>query len=300
MAETTVYGKAHVSIASIDDDAGSAIAVSSHASRFGVKGTVDSDSDTKVVYKMEWQIDMTDASKSSADHIKARSQYVGLQAGWGELHIGRDDSPYKTAGSKFTEFFGDTYADANNVIDKGQDLRADNAVKYTVKAGPGKLGVMYAAGSDSTASENAGDVTAIAYDANLGSFDLAIATQTINKSATNDETATKLAAGFKLGEDTQIGLIFETVKDDLSLDDKNTLISVNHKMGDDAVKFVYGMKDQGLANDATMTAIGYDHKMNKSTTVYALYANGTDNGLDEASGLAGDGSAIAFGMVVKF
>lgn len=300
MAETTVYGKAHVSVASIDDDAGSATAVTSHASHFGVKGSVKQEGSAEVIYKLEWQVDMAD--KAASTQIKARSQYVGLKDSWGEIRLGRDDSPYKGAGKKALEFFSDTFADYNNIIDKGQDVRADNSVSVKLKAGPGKVSLMYAAGTDTTVGDNAGDMTSIAYDAKFGAFTLGLATQTVNKSATNDETGTKVALGYKISDATQVGLLYETVSDDTTVDfdDKNTLISFKQKMGKDAIKLAYGFKDQGLANDATMLAVAYDHKINKSTTAYVLYADGSDNGLNDASKLAGDSSVIGTGLVVKF
>lgn len=320
MAETTVYGKGHISVASVDDDNGSSIAVSSHSSRFGVKGSVKKEAGIEVVYKLEWQVDMSDVSKDSStttttidviaetadsstktsNHIKSRNQYIGVKMAAGEIHLGREDSPYKKAGKKAVEFFSDTFADYNNIVDKGQDVRADDSVSFSTKAGPGKVSLMYAAGDDSTTAENSGDMTSIAYDAKFGAVTLGLSTQTINKSTTNDETGTKVVVGYKLNKATQFGVLFETVSDDLTLDDTNLLISAKHKMGQNAVKFVYGSKDQGLANDATMMAVAYDHKINKSTTAYAIYANGSDNGLQAASSLDGDATVIGGGLVVKF
>ena len=300
MAETTVYGKGHVSVASVDDDNGSAIAITSHSSRFGVKGDMKKDDNMTVVYKLEWQVDMSDEAKASNDHIKSRNQYIGLKMAAGEMHLGREDSPYKKAGKKAVEFFSDTFADYNNIVDKGQDVRANSSISYTAKIGKGKISAMYATGDDSTAAENAGDMTSIAYDAKFGAVTLGLSTQTVNQSPTNDETGTKVVVGYKLNKATQFGVLFETVSDDLTLDDTNLLISAKHKMGQDAVKFVYGSKDQGLANDATMMAVAYDHKINKSTTAYAIYANGSDDGLNANSKLAGDATVIGGGLVVKF
>jgi len=306
MAETTVYGKAHISVASIDDDAGSSTAISSHSSRFGLKGKMDKEGSSQIFYKIEWQIDLSDESKASDDHIKSRSQYVGMKDSWGELRLGRDDSPYKKAGKKGVEFFSDTYADYNNIVDKGQDTRANSSISYSNKIGPGKLSLMYATGSDDTnpvTGENLGDATSVSYDMTMGNIRVAVATQSINDTGTagNTETGTKLVVGYKINKSTQLGVLFETVSDDNdTVDDTNTVISAKHKMGKDAVKFVYGMKDQGTANDAVMTALAYDHKLNKSTTAYAIFANGADGGLNANSKLAGDSTVIGGGLVVKF
>lgn len=301
MAETTVYGIAHLSFANTDDDNGSAIAIASHSSRFGVKGSMGDEGETKVIYKLEWQVDMADNSSSTG--IKSRSQYAGLKGGFGEVRIGRDDSPYKNAGKKAVEFFSDTYADYNNIVDKGQDTRSNDSISYATKLGPGKLSVMYAAGDDSTTAENAGDSTVVAYDMKSGAFTVGVATQSINDSAVagNTETGTKVVVGYDINSATKVGVLFETVSDDNdTVDDTNTLVSVKHNMGDNAVKFVYGMKDQGLANDATMTALAYDMKINKNTSAYFLVANGTDNGLKADSEFDGDATVAGVGMIVKF
>lgn len=298
MAETTVYGKGHVSFASLDDDNGSSTAITSHSSRFGVKGKVKKEAGMEVVYKLEWQVDMSD--KSDSTQIKARNQYIGVKMSAGEIHLGREDSPYKKTAKKSVEFFSDTYADYNNIVQKSQDVRASSSISFATKVGPGKLSAMYATGDDSTTGNNDKDMTSIAYDAKFGAITLGLATQTVNKSATNDETGTKLVLGYKISKATKAGFLYETVEDDLALDTKNTLISVKHMLGKDAVKFVYGSKDEGLANDATMMAVAYDHKINKSTTAYAIYANGSDDGLKANSKLDGDATVIGAGLVVKF
>ena len=325
----TVYGQAHVSFGTVSEDAGtktSSTAVSSHASRIGVKGSIDTESSTEVIYNFEWEVDLTDNAKDTTavtvtgtdtapadgnidtitttvkdhNHIKARAQYVGLKGDWGQVRLGRDDSPYKLAGKKNVEHLSDTWADFNNIIDKGQDTRNDNSIAYWNDIGPGKLGIAYAAGNDDPAKENAGKNFSIAYDMKINDLGFAVATQTIEKSATNDETGVKTSIGYKLG-DTQLGLMYETVKDDLTLDDKNTYVSVKQKLSDtNSLVVAYGVKDQGLVNDATMTAVALQHKMGKKVTVYALWADGADNGLNDASKLAGDGSAMVVGIAAKF
>jgi len=302
--QAKLFGKAHLSFGTVSEDDGitdtSSTAVDSHASRIGVKGAVDTDSDTTVIYRFVWQIDMTDNAASSDDHIKSREQYVGLKGEWGQLRIGRDDSPYKKAGKKNVEQFSDSYADYNNIIDKNQDTRNDNSVGYWLEFGPAKFGLQYAAGDDEVSAENAGQSYNVAYDMKTGSFGFAVAYQAIEKSETNDETGTKLILGYKQGA-TQLGVIGETVEDDINLDDTNMLISIKHNISNkNAVKFVYGTKDQGNTDDATMTAFAFDHNLGNKVSIYALWADGADGGLSAASKLAGDSSAIALGVVANF
>lgn len=299
----TVFGQAHVSFGSVSEDTGtetSATAVTSHASRIGVKGNINTESGTEVIYSFVWEVDMTDNAAASSDNIKSREQYVGLKGGWGEVRAGRDDSPYKLAGKKNVEHLSDTWADFNNIIDKGQDTRNDDSIAYWNDIGPGKLGIAYAAGNDDAAAENSGKNFSIAYDMKIENLGFAVATQTIEITPTNDETGVKVSVDYKLG-DTQLGLMYEKVEDDLTLEDKNTYVSVKQKLSDtNSLVLAYGIKDQGLADDATMTAVAFQHKLDKKVTVYALLADGADNGLNDASKLAGDGSAMVVGVIAKF
>ena len=297
----TVFGKAHVSFGSVSEDAGtetSSTAVSSHASR--IKGGIDTESGNEVIYRFVWEVDMTDEAKASNDNIKSREQYVGLKGDWGQVRVGRDDSPYKLAGKKNVEHLSDTWADFNNIIDKGQDTRNDDSIAYWHHIGPSTLGIAYAAGDDDAAAENTGKNMSIAYDIKINDLGFAVATQTIEQSATNDETGVKVAVGYKLGG-TQLGVMYEKVEDDLVLEDKNTYVSVKQKLSDtNSLVVAYGIKDQGLANDATMTAVSFQHKLDKKVSVYALWADGADGGLNDASKLAGDGSAMVLGLIAKF
>lgn len=305
-AEAQLFGKAHLSFGSISEDTGTADtssnAVTSHASRVGVKGSVDTGTGTKAIYRFVWQVDMSDNAKASDDNIKSREQYVGLKGNWGEVRVGRDDSPYKKAGKKNVEHLSDTWADFNNIIDKGQDTRNDNSIGYWNKIGPGKLGVQYAAGDDDVAAENAGESISIAYDMKMGAIGFGIATQTVEKSTTNDETGLKVSLGYKIASSkTQLGLMYETVEDDAALDDKNTYFSVKQGVGSaGSIVVAFGVKDQGKTDDATMSAFAYQHKLDKKLSVYGLLANGADGGLNDASKLAGDGSAIVAGVIAKF
>jgi hypothetical protein len=68
------------------------------------------------------------------------------------------------------------------------------------------------------------------------------------------------------------------------------------------LKAAYGMRDDGVSatDDEVMSAVGLDYKMDKSATLYVLYANGTDGGLANKGKLAGDGSALSLGAIYKF
>ena len=304
-AEAQLFGKANLSIASLDDDTGSSTSVASHSSRVGIKGDIESKGSLKIAYRFVWQIDMADEAASSNDHLKSREQYISLKDSWGEVRIGRHDTPYKKAGKKNVEFFSDSYADWNNIITKSHDKRADSSLSYYKTLGPAKLSVMYAGGEDTPANDNAGEIISGAVDMKFGDLAFAVAYQDIEVDVVNADpatTATKVVVGYKLGA-TSVGVATENIEEDGSPDTTNTMLSIKHKINDaNTIKATYGVAEEttpGL-KDPTMMALGIDHKLNDSATAFAYWADGGDGGLDADAKLVGDSTVLALGVVVKF
>lgn len=304
-ANAQIFGKANLSVASLDDDNGSSSSVASHSSRVGIEGALEPKGSLVIGYRFVWQIDMADDAKSSDDHIKSREQYISLKDNWGEIRIGRHDTPYKKAGKKSVEFFSDSYADWNNIITKSHDKRADSSVSFYKKAGPAKLSIMYAGGEDTTTADNAGEIMSAAADMQFGDLNFALAYQYIKEVApiTDPETtATKIVVGYKLGA-TNIGVVAENIDVEGVDDTVNAMVSLKHKLSDsNTVKFTYGVAEATTAgvDDPTMTALGIDHKINDSATAFAYWADGSDGGLDADAGLVGESRVLAMGVVVKF
>jgi len=165
MADTTVYGKVRMSVNNIDKDANTSDswAMTSHASRLGVKGSEDLGNGLTAIYGLEFQVNVdtednvvdgqtltTTGSITSVQSgaltltttnftadtttpsLTARNQYVGLKGGFGTVLVGRHDTPYKMAGS--AALFNDTIADeqkANDgIIQRNFETRAANAIAY--------------------------------------------------------------------------------------------------------------------------------------------------------------------------
>lgn len=304
-AEAQLFGKANLSIASLDDDTGSSTSVDSHSSRVGIKGELESKGSLQIAYRFVWQIDMADEAASSNDHLKSREQYISLKDSWGEVRIGRHDTPYKKAGKKSVEFFSDSYADWNNIITKSHDKRADSSVSYYKTLGPAKLSLMYAGGEDTPANDNAGEIISGSVDMKFGDLAFAVAYQDIEVDVVNvapATTATKVVIGYKLGA-TSVGVAAENIEIVGSPDTTNAMLSIKHKINyANTIKATYGVVEEttpGL-NDPIMTALGIDHKLNDSATAFAYWADGSDGGLAADSKLVGESSVLALGVVVKF
>lgn len=299
-AEPELFGKANLSIASLEDDIGSSTAIDSHSSRVGIKGNIESTSSLKINYRFVWQIDMSDAAKSSDDHIKSREQYIGLKDNWGEIRIGRHDTPYKKAGKKNIEFFSDSYADWNNIITKDHDKRADSSVSYYKTLGPVKFSLMYAGGDDTPAGDNTGAISSIAADMKFSDLSFALAYQDIDATG----TAVKIVLGYSAGK-TKIGLAAENIEPEVGTnnDTTNAIFSFKHNFSNPyTVKLTYGVAEElnPALEDPTMMALGLDYELNPATTLYIYWADGSDGGLFADAELAGDATVVAAGAIVKF
>jgi len=306
-AETTVYGKIHTSVASVSQDDGvtdtSATQFKSNASRIGFKSSKEMENGMTVTGQAEFEIDAVgDSDKSSTDLIKLRNTYVGLKGGFGEVRIGRHDTPHKMSTAKLDPF-GDTYADYNNIIT--EDHRLSNVIAYLNNFGPVGFAAAYYAGDDSVTAENAGDATSVMVNYTGGPLYLSAAVESHNDTIAGDlQTATKFGAGYTIGP-VNLGLVYETLSFDGNTvkDQDETYISAQYKMTETMkLKAAYGMRDDGVSatDDEVMSAIGLDYKMDKSAKLYVLYANGTDGGLARKGKLNGDGTALSLGAVYKF
>ncbi len=308
-AEATVYGKIHTSVASVTSDAGteySATEIKSNASRIGFKSSKMLENGMTFNGQAEFEIDAAgDKTKSSDDLIKLRNTYVGLKGGFGEVRVGMHDTPHKISTSKL-DVFGDTYADYNNIIQN--DNRVGNVVAYLNNFGPVGFAAAYAAGADTAAAgnENAGSATSVMvnYSANALYLTAAVETFAADDATNADEleNATKVGLGYTVG-DLKLGLVYETLAYETSKDVSESYISAKYQMNSTtSLKAAYGMRDDAVSatDDEVMTAVGVDYKMDKQASLYALYANGTDGGLAHKGKLAGDGSALALGLVYKF
>ena len=144
-------------------------------------------------------------------------------------------------------------------------------------------------------------------------------------------TAFKLGGSYNMGAFT-VGAVYETMTGKVSATNAETKGTNYYLTGKfavgaaDAVKLAYGKRgetkttgsssasqNKSNANAADMVAIGYDHAMSKSTTVYALYAKATQKStaaakqtptiygnFDPTSNGQADPSAFSIGMKYVF
>ena len=117
MADTTAYGKAHVSIAKTESISG--LSVNSHSSRIGLKGSNALDNGLTATHKFELGYNITDKVKDGG--LTDRDAWVGLKGGFGEVRFGRHTTPYSIVDDATTfvtrnDHALHTFQRANNVM----------------------------------------------------------------------------------------------------------------------------------------------------------------------------------------
>jgi len=296
-ADNTVYGAAHASILNQDIVGGAKNwAVVTNTSKLGFKGSEDLGNGMKATYQMEMSYDLTDGAGIGG----ARNSYVGLAGDFGEVRLGRHDTPAKSAFyAGGNDHIGDSVVDLNGTFGFAE-VRADDViaylspaygdVKYAVAVAPGEgngttagdgltdavsLGVMYAAGGIKVGVgyEDFADLGNGTDNSNMnlgGSYTMDNLTLGLQYQAqtagTTDTTIFALVAAFKM--------------------DSNTFVAS------------FGNRDvdnNGAATDADVMNLGINHAMSKRTSVWAGYSDVSDT----AGGLT-EGTKLAFGMNHKF
>jgi predicted porin len=322
MADTTLYGKLHASVGAVKttNEAGttstSANVVESHSSRIGIKGATALDNGMEATYGMEYGIDLDgDNEKGSSNvtsrSLNARNTFVGLKGGFGEVRVGRHDTPAKlaTAGQ---DVFADTYGDMSNIITTDGD-RVDNAVAYINKFGPVGFAAAHATDIDTNSGaaivatngdgDRNGGNNANTFMVNYGNGPWYAALG--HTAIQNTVKKTNLGLGYKVEAGHQVNFVMENAKDPNSSEKtKAALINGVYKMGNVALKAQYGESKNSGSTTATdngkekLTSIGADYNLGKKTAVYLLHSDNKNTNAT-TTGKART-KATAIGLVTQF
>lgn len=325
-SNVTIYGVVDASIDITDsgDTTGATgdrtTKISSNSSRLGFKGTEDLGNGLKAVFQIETGID-ADGTGGTADNA-SRNTYIGLAAdGWGQMIVGRYDTPYKTATSGWN-LFGDHLADYRNLMGRGVinfDGRAPNTLRYDLTTNGFSLAAAYVAGAEGTTLDTdtkgkglsvSGSYTfnaftgVLAYEKHdfgtigtntMGTINGTIGGNAVVLAANDSEKAWKAGLGYKEGP-IRASLVYEKVDFDLAAGNSErkawTVGGGYTFAGNNEVKLAYTKADEldGVpSSGAKQWAIGVDHVMSKRTKVYAEYVK-LSNESGAAYGLTGAGS----------
>ena len=282
-ANVDVYGLLHFAIEDTDA-AGVDLDVVSNSSRIGFKGSEDLGGGLKGIWQIEQQFDPTTANNTAFGGSGMRNTFVGLSGGFGTVLLGRYDTSYKLATTKYN-VFADTIADyAANRLDSvvliTGHTRASNAIAYI---SPKFSGLSFAAAIVTSMDQlDAGktvDATSLAAGYANGPLTVDLAWEDIKGGAPANRKAWKLGAGYAFG-DAKIGVVYENVNHPGNANDRDSLyLSGSYTMGPIVLKAQWGQVDRKAPNpDWDAWALGVDYNLSKRTALFAVYGNG-DNGV---------------------
>lgn len=321
MAEPVVYGKVNVTLENYDNDAADngddfdRWEVNSNASRLGVKGSEKISDSLSAVYKLEYETAVDDGSAAKAEYLdhdgdeddadltfKQRNIYGGLKGGFGEVIVGKFDTPTKTAQNKVDQFNDYQLGDIKNVI-VGEN-RTSDTIQYTTPdmgALTAKVAIIPGEGECTDgADDDCDDGLADGVSASVGFEQDGIYVALAADKDVEGYDVIRLVAQADI-DMFQLGFIYQTAEEadgDDPLEQDGYILSGAMKVGSAGkVKAQYGMSEVDDAdNEITQIGVGYEHKLSKQTKLFTHYVMLEDETGDDTD----EESTLAFGMEHKF
>ncbi|MBU0655688.1 MAG: porin [Gammaproteobacteria bacterium] len=318
MADTTLYGKLHATVGQWDETSTANVQtkntrVESHNSRIGIKGSTALDNGLEATYGMEYGLTLDENTALAT----SRNQFVGVKGGFGEVRVGRHDTPAKLA-TVGLDVFADGSADMANII-AADGERVDNVVAYINKFGPVGFAAAHSTGVAEANEDNGltpGDANTMLVNYGNGPWYAALGHTAINGTRKN----TNIGVAYKAEAGHFANLVYETVKysgvqaagslngnaavNTDGAKDTNIYVGGGYKMGNTTLKAAYGegkRKGETAAGDngkEKMTVVGAAYNLGKKTDVYLELKDNKNTG--RTVGGTGRSKSSLVGIVTEF
>jgi predicted porin len=261
---------------------------------WGIKGSEDLGGGIKAIFALESFIsnDTGGAGRFAADQYFARSAFVGIEAGFGKVTLGRNTTPYFVS-TLLANPFGDSFAFSPEILRtyaaRGYligDTGWGNSIAYSGNFGSVGVNAIYTLGDESPANSG-GKGFGLSANYFAGPLMISGAYQTRNAGATTfpalvgKQNAFRLGAAYNLGPAKLFGS-YQTISDKDGLVTAGVTngshdgfqIGVSAPAGPGEVLVSYGRtkSSAGVVSDSrNVFALGYDYKLSKQTDVYAAF-----------------------------
>ena len=262
-ANIDIYGRANVSLQSVDEGEGRFSELKSNASRIGFKGNHGINDTLAVIFQAEFQVDI---DGDAEDIITGRNQFIGLQGTFGEVLLGKNDTVLKQSQGK-----ADLFSDLNGDIKTlwvGENRLSDTITYKSPKFSSLQLGVTYMV-EDDVESEDALSIAAFYGDKKLKKSSLFAAFAMdfdVKGYDTLRATLQSKLAGVVLG------LILQQQENTATGAQMNgVLVSAKYKIGTTTLKGQYQVADHKNSETNTGISAGVDYSLAKSTKLYVFY-----------------------------
>jgi len=244
MADTTVYGKGHMSVGKTESKDG--LFVESHSSRIGLKGSNALDNGLTATHQFEIGYNFLDEEGD----LTARNSWIGLKGGFGEVRVGRQTTPYSVV---------DDAAAFPQRNDHGLHTfqRVPNALAYINKFGAVGFAAAYVAAGEAEGGTDSDSVTNILVNYSAGPLYAGVAMQ----DQPTGDTGTKLALAYK-GANYGVGLVSEKLP---GSGEKVNTVSGKYSFGKATIVGQYGKNKD---SDVEQKNIELGYKLGKGTMAY--------------------------------
>ncbi|ANF81863.1 porin [Acinetobacter sp. NCu2D-2] len=289
-ADVKIYGRAHVSLDYLDDGQEYRdVNLSSNSSRIGFKAEHQLENDMTVFGQIEQEINFASASKDSKGvDFATRDTFVGLKGNFGQVKVGRFDSPFKVARNP-VNYFGDMVGDVRNVTRVGNqkfDERNENTIEYKSPNFAGGFNVaaavsMHSATGIAKDADGSDQDDNKAYDLALtyknGPSDIAVAYEKYEENSIEAKArhAIRVAGAYDISEQFKLGALYQHSK--VNNEDQNASIygvAGEYKLAPKTTlrgEYFYRDVDIDDAN-SSLIAIGVEHRLDKDVRLYANLA----------------------------
>jgi len=308
--DTTLYGKVHMSIN--NSDTNDAWNVSNHSSRLGVKGSEDLGNGLKAIFQYEMSYSGVDSSTAIGS---ARNSYIGLAGDFGQVRVGRHDTPNKVAFyAAGNERLADSIIDLNSNFGF-QELRTSNAIAYI---SPSFSGLTVAAAVVPGEAVGQGPLTPVtdadgiadAYSVGVmysgGGLKASVGyTDGSDLVGLSDATLLNVGATYTMDNFSIGGQYQESEAGPGGFPDKEAwVLTGTAGFGNNTLIVMYGNAEDDNGVDADTLGLAVTHKMSKRTSAYVAYRNTDDTAVPSAwignGGTTAGGDAFGVGMIHTF
>ena len=260
-ADINFYGKINVSLEDVDSKDANETDFQNNASRIGVKGSYDLSSSLKLSFQIEEEIDPTDLRADGDKVFKERNTFIAISGDFGKLYTGTHDTAFKQSQLK-VDLFNDTRADIKYIL-RGEN-RMNSFVGYV---SPDLIdGINISINSISQSTGN-GESSAFNYSKNDIKASFAI------EQNIKGYDGKRFSVMLPLGE-IDLGLIYQSSRKLSSGKSfSGHVVSMKRKISDKGSIYIQNAKSDMRVVSGKQNSIGYSHKINSSTKIFAHYSS---------------------------
>lgn len=283
-ADVSIYGRAHLSLDSLDNGDASGTNVSSNSSRLGFKASKKLDGGIEAFMQIEQNVRYDEGSGNWA----SRDSFVGIKGNFGQVRLGQFDTPLKVVRGK-VDMFGDRLGDVRNLtrVNTGStgttnanignvfDERFKNGVHYQSPAMNNVTFDLHYTPHNNTGSttDNVRESTSMAVTYDVKGFYAALAYETFEGQNDLDPTALRAGIYYDITSAFRLAGLYQTASDLLGGDRNVYGLGASYKVGDYTLRGQYYVADDNDTQDsgATMLVVGADLNFGKDLVLYAAY-----------------------------